>query len=362
MNIIITAPSLDTNINVSGISSVTNFIIENNLEHHYSHFKLGRSDSEIRGFFRFFVVLKAWVTWGIEIIFTKDLFVHFNFALDADSILRDSPLILFTRLRHKGMVIHLHGGEYLHRTVIPNWIKLILKLVLSGNEPKIVLSLIEKNIIVKRYRAKNVVVLPNSINIKEARKFNRIFPNNHPVKLLFIGRIIKRKGIESIIQALIILKKRGINFKFILAGTGSDQIEYVKRCSAILGSSFEFKGVVSGPGKTKLFKECDIFLLPSLYGEGLPIALLECMSFELVPLVTNDGSMKFIIKTGENGIIVEKGSPDSLAEAIENLLVNEESMERIGKRARQYVFENHDPELYINQLNKIYQYEVKRKG
>jgi len=361
MNILITAPSLDTNINVSGVSSVATFVIENNSQHNYIHFRLGKSDIDKRGYFPFFRILKASILWGFAMIFRKNIFVHFNFALDKRFIIRDSPLILFARLRHKRMIIHLHGGEYLHREVIPLWIRILLRSVFSGNEPIIVLSPIEKKILVNKYYAKNVVDLPNSICIKEARKYNRIYPCENPVKLLFMGRIVKRKGIDSIIQALTILKKREIDFKFILAGAGPDQSAFVNKCSAIFGSEFEFKGVVSGLEKTELLKKCDIFLLPSLYGEGLPISLLECMSFGLVPLVTDDGSMKYIIKTGENGIIIEKGSSTSLAEAIENLIVNRECIEKIGKSARQYVFENHDPIVYINKLNKIYNDALERK-
>ena len=70
MNIIITAPSLDTNINVSGVSSVTNFVIENNSAHNYTHFKLGKSDIDKRGFFLFFRILKAGfpgaMQWSLE--------------------------------------------------------------------------------------------------------------------------------------------------------------------------------------------------------------------------------------------------------------------------------------------------------
>jgi glycosyltransferase involved in cell wall biosynthesis len=354
MNIIITSPSLDTNINVSGVSSVTKFIIENNPVHNYIHFTLGKSDVDKGGFFIIFRILKAWIVWCFFLVFKKDLMVHFNFALDIRSIIRDSPMIIFARLLHKKMVIHLHGGEYLHREVIPKRIKILLRFIFSGNEPKIVLSLLEKEIILNIYNAKNVVELPNSIDIKEAFKYNRIYPVKHPVKLLFIGRIIKRKGIEFILQALTILKKREVDFKFILAGTGPGQNEYIKRCSSILGSSFEFKGVVSGLDKNDLLKECNIFLLPSLYGEGLPIAMLECMSYELVPIVTGDGSMKYIINSGENGIMVDKGSSTSLADAIENLILHIEFIEKIGKCARRYVFENHDPDVYINKLNIIY--------
>jgi glycosyltransferase involved in cell wall biosynthesis len=353
MNIIITAPSLDTYSNVSGISSVTNFVIKNNPIHNYVHFALGKSDNESR-FFTIFRIIRAWIKWVILMIFHGNYLIHFNFALDKRSIIRDAPLILFARVLHRKMVIHIHGGEFLKNDSVPTWIKTVIKLLFSGQEPKIVLSPIEEEIVTLMYDCKNVIVLPNCIDLRSASEFNRLYPTNTPVKLLFLGRIVKMKGIEYILKALTILVKRKIDFKFILAGSGPDQSEFVNKCNAILGSAFEFKGVISGQEKVDILQKCDIFLLPSLFGEGLPISLLESMSFELVSLVTDDGSMKHIIKNGENGIIVEKGSSTSLAEAIEHLILNTKILEKIGKNARQYIFENHDPVQYINKLNEIY--------
>jgi glycosyltransferase involved in cell wall biosynthesis len=353
MNIIITAPSLDTNINVSGVSSVTKFIIENNPAHNYIHFIIGKRDIDKRGFLLIFRILKTWISWGYAMVFRRDVFVHFNFALDKRSIIRDSPLIIFARLRHKRMVIHLHGGEYLEKENAPKLIKTLLRSILSGKELKIVLSPIEKELIIKKYLARSVVVLPNCVDIQEAKEFNRIYPCEPPVKLLFIGKIVKSKGIEYILQALKTLKKKDIRFKFIMAGSGPEKNEYVQKFSTILGSDFEFKGVVSGDAKTELFKKCNIFLLPSLY-EGLPISLLECMSFGLVPIVTDVGSIKTIVRNGVNGIIVEKQSSEKISEAIENMIINKDLMKEIGSNARQYILENYNSMDYINKLNKIY--------
>jgi glycosyltransferase involved in cell wall biosynthesis len=354
MNIIITSPSLDTNINVSGVSSVTKFIIENNPVHNYIHFILGKRDIDRRGLFSSFRILKAWITWCFIMIFRRDLLVHFNFSLDKRSIIRDAPLILFARVLHKRVILHLHGGEFLDKESIPIWLKKLLILIFSGKEPKIVLSQIEKEIIQIKYNAKNIVVLSNCIDLRNSQEFNRIYNGEPPIKLLFIGRIVLSKGIEYILQALKILKDKEIQFKFIMAGNGPEKNDYVQKFSAILGSDFEFKGVVSGETKTELYKQCNVFLLPSLYGEGLPISLLECMSFEIVPIVTDDGSMKSIIKNGLNGFIVEKGSSDKIAEAIGNVIINKDLMKEIGKNARQYIFENCNPRDYINKLNKIY--------
>lgn len=362
MDIIITAPSLDTNINVSGISAVTNFIIGNNPSHKYTHFKLGRRDSYKTRNFIFFRIIKVYFCWVWKMIFEKHTLIHFNFALEIRSIIRDSPLILLARLFGKVMIIHLHGGEYLMRKDIPYWISIVLKKVLSGKEIKITLSKIEKEVIIEKYSAKNVEVLSNCVDIKEALQYKRIRIHDQPVKILFLGRIIERKGIDIILPALKLLKEKGFDFQFILAGAGSEQEKYISKCKEFLGSSFDFKGVVTGSGKSELIKQCDIFLLPSLYGEGLPMSLLECMSFELACIVTDDGSMKDVIKSGENGIIVEKASISSLTEAIMCILMDKELREKIGKNGRDYIFKNHDPQAYINKLNIIYNQVFNKKS
>ena len=353
--IIITSPSIDSRKNVGGISTVTSFLIQNNLKYNYIHFELGKLDEEKRGVLWFLRILKAWCKWGFLMIKQKDVLIHFNFALDKRSIIRDSPLIFFSHLLNKKMAIHLHGGEYLEKENTPKWIMALLRTMLSWKNPKIVLSPYEKELIIKKFHAESVNVLPNSIDIKEATAFKRSFPYNRPIQLLFIGRIVERKGINDILQALIVLKDKGLQFKYVLAGTGPDKQEYVNRCSSLLGSDFEFKGIVSGELKTNLLKTSNVFLLPSLYGEGLPIALLESMSFQLVPIVTDDGSMKYVIQDSVNGIIVEKGSSENIAEAIESLILNEDLLQKLGQNAALYVFSNHNPEDYINELNKIYE-------
>ncbi len=355
MEIIITAPSLDVKINVSGLSAMTNFIIENNSIHNYSHFKLGKSDDEKRGFFWFFRILKAWFSWVFTMVSKRDFFVHFNFALDMRSIIRDAPLILFARLLQKRMIIHMHGGSYLEKDNVPILIKYILIVTLSGHAPKVVLSSYEKGLVMKNYRAKNVVVLPNCIDLYEAKEFNRSYPFKPPIKLLFLGRIVKSKGIEFIIDALKSMKEKNIRFKFIMAGNSPDKIDFIHEFSTILGADFEFKGVVYGKEKTDLLKQCNIFLLPSLI-EGLPIALLECMSFGLVPITTNVGSIKHLIKNGINGIIIKTSSSEEIVNAVQNLLSDKEYLEGLSKNARQFIFSNFNPEEYIEKLNEIYSY------
>lgn len=353
MKIIITSPSLNTAENVSGVSEITNFIIKNNPEHEYMHFRLGKGDNEKRGIFWLFRILAAWFRWFFLMARSKDILVHFNFALDKRSSYRDLPLMMFSRMMGKKMIIHLHGGEFLQERKPPILIKYALIKILSGKEPKIVLSTIEQEIVAEKFKATDIIVLANSIDISTAVTFSRNGMTEPVPKLLFIGRVDKNKGIEYIYQALDILKEKGLPFKFLMAGTGPEKDEYVQKFTASLNSHFEYKGVVTGKNKEDLFKESSIFLLPSLY-EGLPISLIESMSFGIVPVVTNVGSIGTIVKPDVNGIFVGRKSAEEIAESIEKLINDRQMMSQMSKNAREIVFRNFDPEVYIQKLNKIY--------
>ena len=356
MKILITSPSLDTNQNVSGISSVTQFIISYNNENEYLHFELGRKDNENRNLFWFFRILKTYFKWGYLLLTHKGILVHFNLALAKPSIIRDSPLILIARSLRIRMIIHLHGGDYLMHKKNPFWMNYILKKVFSGKNPIIVLSPLEKKVLQQKGNNKEIFILPNCIGLKEAREFDRFHNNNEILMLLFLGRISIDKGIEFFLQAMESLKKKGIKFKFIMAGKGPEEKVFIQKFNDLLGIDFEFKGVVSGDQKTELLKKCNVFLLPSFY-EGLPMALIESMSFGLVPITTNVGSIRYVIRDGINGIFVNTHSSEEIAYAIEKLSKDKEYMHELSKNARQYIFNNFNPEEYISRLNEIYSYE-----
>ena len=356
MRIIITSPSLNTNNNVSGISSVTNFIISSSPENEYLHFVIGRRDNEKRNLSWFLNILGIYIKWLYLMVTKKAVLIHFNLALSEDSIIRDSPLIILARLFHKRMIIHIHGGDFLMHKKQPLWMTRLLKIVLSGKNPIIVLSPLEKEVLQQSINCRSIYVLPNCIALKEANEFDRIYSENETLMLLFLGRISVEKGIDYIYRAMELLKEKGIKFKFFMAGKGPEEIIFSQKFSDLLGMDFEFEGVVLGDQKSDLLKKCNVFLLPSFF-EGLPIALLESMSFGLVPVVTSVGSIKYVINDGINGMIVNSHSSEDIAFAIEKLSKDKKHLKELSKNARQYIFSNFKPEVYISSLNEIYCYE-----
>jgi glycosyltransferase involved in cell wall biosynthesis len=353
MRILITSPSLDTDRNISGISSVTRFIIESDIRNEYQHFILGKGDAETRGIPWLLKIIKAYVDWTWLMISGKDILIHFNLALSKPSIIRDSPLILISRLFRKRIVVHLHGGDFLMHRSQPQWMKFLLKLNFSGNIPKIVLSPVEKEMLKKTLHTDKIHILPNCIGLDEAKSFERSYRRHGFLRVLFLGRISSDKGMEYIFRAMQFLRNKSIKLKFYMAGAGPDETEYKGKFLRLMGEDFEFMGVVKDERKSELLRKCDVFLLPSFY-EGLPMALVESMAFGLVPVTTGVGSIRYVIKDGMNGIIVDSHSSAGISSALETLANDKEYMKKLSKNAREYILTNFNPDLYVARLNEIY--------
>lgn len=353
MTIIITSPSLDPSQNVSGISSVVRFIINNNKNNQYIHFEIGKKDNEKRDFRRIIRLIKLLVNWIVLLLRQKDVIIHYNFALKKPSILRDPIFMIFTRILRKKMIIHIHGGEYLMIRKKPLWIRMILNRVFSFQCSVIVLSDYEKMIIEKDYKSKKIFSLPNCIDLPDDTPLQR-GNDKAMLSILFLGRITESKGIKDIYNALKILNDEKIDFIFKIAGQGDLKFEYIAKFQNLLHGKFEYLGVIFGSRKKETIKESDIFILPSVYGEGLPIALLECMSYGNVPIVTQDGSIGQFIKDGENGLIVRKSDPDNIAQAIKMIYYNRNLLLKLSINARTFIFDNFNPISYTNKLNSIY--------
>jgi glycosyltransferase involved in cell wall biosynthesis len=344
--------------NVSGISAVTQFIVKKNTANTYLHFRLGKRDAENRDLLWFLRILERYSQWIRLTLCQNDILIHFNLALTVRSVLRDSPLLLVARLMRKPMIIHLHGGEYLKDFSMPAWMRCILRLALSGKHPTIVLSDIEKKAVERRLRIGRVFVLPNCIDVTEASQFNRKYDKSKNLTILYMGRIEAAKGIVTILQAFERLKEKGMAFTFALAGAGSLEELYAQKFKELLGARFCHRGVVSGAQKVELLKESDILVLPSI-NEGLPIVLLESMSFGLVPICTNVGGIPEVVKDGTTGVLLDSDSSllhEELASALQRLDTDREYLCALGRNARQYALTNSDADAYIGRLNEIYDY------
>lgn len=351
MKILITAPSLNPDKNVSGVSTVANTIIKFNKHHNYFHYLLGRPDEKQAKINRLFQLLKQILLFPIVVRKQKIDLVHQNLPFDPKGLIRESIINFWCWVLNVPVFLHIHGGVFLMNGT-SNRFYLYLSRRIFKRSKVVVLSELEKEALAMKYGYAESHVLMNSVDVSQ---FDSIKKEGETVKptILFLGRIHESKGVHDIIDAFRILKKE-INFRFILCGDGPLRELFVKECSAILEADFEYRGVVSGVEKLNVIAASDYFLLPSRYGEGLPMALLESMAAGLVPVVTDDASMKFVVKHNENGIRVAKRDHLDLYEKLKDIFSNQALYYQLSKNAKRTVSENYDIKNYIVQLNEIY--------
>lgn len=363
MKIIITSPSLDPSQNVSGISSVTQFIIKNNLRANYIHFELGRKDNEAGGILRVIAIGKALLHWNKLLSQYPEAVVHYNFPLSMASILRDPLFIFIAWIRRHGMVIHLHGGNFLTAKYIPRCLKLLLKKIFSLPVPFIVLSNLERNIIQEKFdcKDKNVFVLPNCIDLKDAIDYKRKINVDSPLNIGYLGRIAETKGMGYLLEACTQMKAKGKRFSLRIAGKEEVKGQYLPLFSKYLDEQFEYVGVVSGESKSRFLKSLDVFVLPS-YFEGLPMSLIESMSFGVVPVTTPVGSIPEVVKRDENGLFIKLKDSESIMQKIASLDRDRNLLQRLSNKAQVSVLNNFDAKAYICELNKIYEKACPRRS
>jgi glycosyltransferase involved in cell wall biosynthesis len=166
--------------------------------------------------------------------------------------------------------------------------------------------------------------------------------NNDNPKILFLARLHPKKGCEHLIEAASILKVRGLEPQFIIAGSGdSDYTNQLKARVGDLGVSeqFLFTGHIDGDLKISLYQNADVFVLPT-YQENFGLVFLEALACK-VPVITTKGVdiWRELESSGATDIIERE--PRAIADMLINRLQETgQSREERGKKGRDWVFDN----------------------
>ena len=172
-----------------------------------------------------------------------------------------------------------------------------------------------------------------------------------PVRLLFLGEIGPRKGVFDLLQAMALLQGTDPGKARLEIG-GNKNEEALKEAirSQDLEGCVHFNGFVSGDLKKELLSRTDVFVLPS-YNEGLPISILEAMSYGCAIISTPVGGIPEVVK--ENGILVQPGDVEGIATAITRCC-DEDTCRRMGLSSLEVVKAFH-PEAVMASLKQIYE-------
>ena len=208
----------------------------------------------------------------------------------------------------------------------------------------ITISKYTKNKIIQLYEIEKekIRIVPNGVDIQKFKPSKnqtiikrQIGINNRPC-VLFVGRLIPRKGLLFLVQAAKQIAKEEEQTIFVIAGDGPQrsQLIYNLEKNRIL-KNFIFLGDVKDEILPLIYNCADIFVFPSIQ-EGQGIALLEAQATSKPVITFNTGGVREAIINQETGLLVKPNS-NELANAILKLLKNEELRNKMGKKGREFV-------------------------
>lgn len=246
------------------------------------------------------------------------------------------------------VLVHLHSSEFI------NWYS-----ALSKEKKKKIIQFFEKTdlvIVLGEKWKKRIKML--SKNIKTKIIYNSVPSTNYNatwnknINFTFLGVLVERKGIFDLINALSIINSS--NFVVNIAGDGRDKKIFIELCNKKnIKKYINYIGWVDKKEKEELLRKSQVLILPS-HNEGLPISILEAMSFGLPIIASDVGDVSTAVYTNKNGILFEAGNIETLRKSIEYFLnISKNEWEKMSDESKKYYNEKFSNEKFYYNLNEV---------
>lgn len=206
--------------------------------------------------------------------------------------------------------------------------------------------------LIKTYRVKRANTVVN-YNATENTNEASLAGNRIKHQIVTTARLVAWKGIEGIIRAIAILKKKIPDIKLLVAGEGPE-LENLKSLAKSSGvtENVVFMGNISREETRRIRKESEVYVLNSTY-EGLPHTVLTSFDAMIPTVATNIPGTKEAVYHEKTGLLVEPGDDQGLADATERLLENPELGKTLAQNAKSLLKEKFSWEAHIKTLNSI---------
>lgn len=234
-------------------------------------------------------------------------------------------------------IVGLRGSDVPGYDVRYLWLYPFLKPPLSmiwGSASAITANSYELRNLAHQFRPNDhIEVIPNGVELDRFRVTTlHDKPDDETFKVLCVARLVERKGIGYLIDAVKYIREQRENFKLVFVGRGDKEREFrAKVEQENLAQWVDFRGAVLHFDVPAVYNEADLFILPSL-NEGMSNAVLEAMASGLPIITTYTGGTAEMLRG--NGIVIPKQSPDAIARAILEIWENYPLRKSMGERSR----------------------------
>lgn len=302
-------------------------------------------------------LVKAWwfissyIRMAFRMLFDRNVrIMHLHTAADK-SFWRNSDLVRLGKMFGRKVILHIHASRFkdFFNEASPRQKEAVLK-TLNSVDRLIVLSESWKEWFISTgIDEKSITILHNIA--PEPETIPPAQSDDGKTHFLFLGEIGKRKGVFDIIRAISAHRNEAEGRMELKIGGNRNEEELI---SAIRSNSLEdivsFEGWVSGEKKVRLLNWADVYILPS-FNEGLPISILEAMSYGCPIISTPVGGIPEVVT--DNGMLVTPGNADEIWKAMHRYICDRTLIEKEGQVSLMNVGP-YMPDSVISDLNGIY--------
>jgi glycosyltransferase involved in cell wall biosynthesis len=295
--------------------------------------------------------VKAYFKLLSLLILNKISFIHLHAAMRG-SFWRKTFFMLTARLFNVPCILHLHGSEmkvfYDH---LPTIGKKAVSWSLTRAQKVIVLSDSWHAFISKIAPKANISIVNNYVSLP---KLTSSHGDLHRFNVLFLGILGQRKGIYDLLKIWPEVLKEVPQAVLLVGGNG--EVEQAKLMAQQLNiqHAVRFLGWIDQTQKNQLLEEADVFDLPS-YNEGLPMSVLEAMSWGKSVITTRVGGIPQLITDHENGFLITPGEQTRHLELLIMLAKDSATRQKVGQSARIRIENAFSDQVILPKLAQIYQ-------
>ena len=169
------------------------------------------------------------------------------------------------------------------------------------------------------------------------------------MRLLAVGRLVRKKGLDTFVDACAVLHSRGVDFEAVIAGEPGDHEQQVRArvAAATLEDRVSFLGPLTQAGLFEQYQRASVFALPCRVLEdgdrdGIPNVLMEAMACDVPVVTTGVSGITELVHDGINGLIVEPDRPADLADALHRLIKDPGLARQLAQSGRSTISERFD--------------------
>lgn len=199
----------------------------------------------------------------------------------------------------------------------------------------------------------------------ESGEFNPrrpIEPSNHPVfshqslalSLLTVSRLTAQKSLDTLLDAVALLRARGIDATLCVVGDGERRGALEEQATRLkIKDRVEFVGMLPQAELPRYYSACDVFVLPSVR-EGMGLVLAEALLCGAPVVATNSGGIPDLVRDGETGLLFPERDAPALADALEKLARDPTLAARLAENGKRWVEEHYAPERVAGDFVEVY--------